>query len=286
MNTTGIRIEVPKQMYDWLLELQEVHKQKTGKKTSLSSIIIAICTQAQAEKGENVQNFNENVQSFNKNEQNFVQYSAQNSTINKLPLQKCTELSDDFLRKWEARINERAILLRSQENDLIEARDDLFQKQLEFIEEKEALTEKRMIEPQKLIELNMLKAELIIKNEKIEYLQNEISNNSSQIMQQLKSLEKHNNKLSATLGDKPIIEKLLPWLPVIINAIGIFIMYNKMNNTPNSKADLSGITEQISSLLKGVNTEDKNKITKTIIETVQNFVHNNKKGEGKENEKL
>jgi len=43
METTGIRLEIEPWLYDTLIEEQEQRRQKTGRKQSLSSIIIEFC---------------------------------------------------------------------------------------------------------------------------------------------------------------------------------------------------------------------------------------------------
>ncbi|MEI6580023.1 MAG: hypothetical protein WCN92_11270 [Eubacteriales bacterium] len=260
MKRIGIRVEVPEEMYRGLVELQELRWQESGKKPALSSVIIDLCQGKLTRDGQNVQASDDRVQ-------NSVQsFGKLNRSLPEPLPDKRNRQMDEFYTRLEAAQNERALLLRSQENDLMEAREDFFQKQNDFIQEKEKFTSKSLAGTDQIIELKMLKLEVAQKTETLQALQREIDQNQSSIIKSLKTLEQ--SAKEPNTGNISMWDKIIPWIPVAVNVVGMYLMYSKLNG----KNDLSGLPQQISDVFKDLDPENKQKVTKTIMDAVQGFL--------------
>ncbi|MEI6766942.1 MAG: hypothetical protein WCM76_15030 [Bacteroidota bacterium] len=260
MKTTGVRVEVPIELYQTLVEIQQTRWQESGKKPSLSAIIIDLCTSGLDSASNNTMLGNNEI----KNNPN-VSLISNRAYI---PGEKRNKQMEQYYCQMDATLNQRALSLRALENELMEARDDFFQKQNEFIIGKEMSVTKNQAGPEQIIELKMSKIELAHKQQTIETLKKEIANNQSIILKSLGNLEtsvKKQEKQAPTIWDH-----IIPWIPVLVNLIGWYMAMGKING----KADLSGLTGHISEVLKGIDPENRQKVSQTIMDAVQNIIKN------------
>ena len=108
--TTGIRLEVPTDLYEKLQDEQERRRLKTGKKPGLSAMIQDICS--------NILDENENTQYNVHSVHDSVQISAQ-SNLNDSNSEKQLKQWEERLVKWEKSLQEREKNIKEQEKVIL-----------------------------------------------------------------------------------------------------------------------------------------------------------------------
>ncbi|MBI5538615.1 MAG: hypothetical protein HY951_01040 [Bacteroidia bacterium] len=244
-NTTGIRLEVPQDLYERLQAEQEKRRIKTGKKPALAAIIMDLCT-IKLEENENVHS---DVQSVQKSVQNseHTDSAKDNALIN----------TEKRLRKWEEQLSFKNKSLLEKEREIKEQEKEIFNEKMEILDlkskvldEREKLQQKTLEGTESIIELKLLQNESKHKDEKIQQLKEELSiakSKSKKIQEDRKESE-----------PKPFWEQIKPFLPVISGGIGLIAGYfiAKKNNKP----ELPSVLKEFAGLFDHMSEEDQKKL--------------------------
>jgi len=163
MNTTAIKVNVSSDIYDTIKEIQQNLKEKEGKKTSLSEILLRL-----TEKGikfiKNEQNIKANVQKKNNSVQNmngFVQkkmQNVQNELENDLILTSEASKNEQLLKIRQEYLNEREFEIRRLEAEIFSEREEILEKKRELLN-----SEKEIIKKKYKAKYSKIESELISK---------------------------------------------------------------------------------------------------------------------------
>jgi len=248
MKAPEIRVEPSEEMYNALIEIQKNRQQENGRKPALSSLILEFCQIG-----------------LTINDNNPVQDSIRpyRQAKESLP-DKHNKQMDTFYFKSEVALNERVSSLREQENELMEARAEFFQKQNDFIQEKEKFANQPHIGTEKIIELAIQKVDIAHKNDTIQNLQKENSKNETVILKALKNIE---NMLQKMDVEPTLLDKIIPWIPAAVNLIGFYMINNKLNSSNNVIA----LPQELQGVLNSLAPEGQEKVTKSLMDAIQEF---------------
>lgn len=244
-NTTGIRLEVPQDLYEKLQAEQEKQRIKSGKKPALSVIIMDFCT----EKLEESENVHSDVE--------IVQKSVHNAEHSNLSKDKVDSNTEKRLQKWEEQLLIKNKSLQEQERKIKEQEKEIFKEKMEVLDlkskvldEREKLQQKTLEVTESIIELKLLQNESKHKEEKIQQLKEELSiakSKSKKIQEERKESE-----------PKTFWEQIKPFLPVISGGIGLIAGYFIAKN--NNKPELPPVLKEFAGLFDHLSEEDQKKL--------------------------
>jgi len=246
-NTTGIRLEVPQDLYERLQTEQEKRRVKTGKKSALATIILEFCS----EKLEENENVHSDVQT--------VQKSVQNSEYPNSAINKTDSDIEKRLRKWEEQLSLKNKSLQEQERRLKEQEKEIFNEKMEILDlkskvldEREKLQQKTLEGTESIIELKLLQNESKHKDEKIQRLETELSIAKSKTQRANKDRKESESK------PKTIWEQIKPFLPTIAGGLALIAAYFIAQK--NKKPELPPVLKEFVGLFDHLSEEDQKKL--------------------------
>lgn len=241
MTTTGIRIEVPQDLYLKLQEEQEKNRTKTGKKQALATIILKICSERFLI-GEIVQN-----------DVHFVQENVQKPERTGSDLEKAslgTEKRllqwDERLSRWEKSLQEKEKRIKEQEKEIYQEKMIILDSKSKLLEEREKSHKQTLEGTEKLFELKILQNELNHKDEKIQQLTRELGSLKGTV-----HTAKRDHKQAEP---KTFLETIKEYLPWILTAIGIIALY--LLAKKGSKQALPDDLKGLAPFFDGLSEED------------------------------
>jgi hypothetical protein len=232
-NTTGIRLEVPRDLYERLQNEQEKRRIKTGKKPALSVIIMEFCTEKLEE--------NENVHF----DVHTVQKSVHNTEHSNSGKEKSGSDTEKRLKNWEEQLSIKNKSLLEEERKLKEQEKEIFKEKMEVLDlkskvldEREKLQQKTLEGTESIIELKLLQNELKHKDEKIHRLETDLSIAKSKPHSPHEDRKESESK---TFWEQ--INGFLPFIAVILALIAIYLIAQK-----NKKPVLSPVLKEFAGL--------------------------------------
>jgi hypothetical protein len=270
MVTTGIRLEVEPWLHEILTKEQEQRRQKTGRKQSLSTIIIEFCTKGLTVSNHIVQNNSCSVQTSDASVQNFQGF-VQNkpdveSRIYQTGLDDITKLKESLLREQQD-LKEKERRLAIKEHEIKERENELTERTRQANQEwNEILDIKGQSQLKNIdkIQLNWLneqqQKELCDKTETIKKLKQENVQLKEDIIKTLR-------KIDQQTGKSVILDYIVPFLPSVISIIGFFMTNRKIDHIQ----DLSPIQAEIGNLMKKLNETDRQKLSTKLEESLKAF---------------
>lgn len=236
-NTTNIRVEVPHDIYDKLLEVQENRRNKTNRKPSLASIIIDYCSEK----------FNPGLQAVSGTNNNALQTHI-------LPAEN--PVNEKLLQERETRLMTLERLLIERERIVREHEKDIFAEKMELIEYYTELNEKKELQKShKNSSADNDKLEILAE---IKVLQSTLSHKEDKIKRLTQELDFIKNKLLTELKTKPgvseqktFMEKIKDYLPLIGMAGSVLAAYliakkKDKPELPPGLSSLAGIFDTLS----------------------------------------
>ena len=232
--TTGIRLEVPNDLYEKLQDEQERRRLKTGKKPGLSAIIQEICSNKLDE--------NETTQYNVHSVHDSVQISAQ-SNLNDSNSEKQLKQWEERLVKWEKSLQEREKNIKEQEKVILREKQDVLDYKSNVQNEREKVLQSALNGTEQIIELKLLQSELTHNEEKITRLQKELEIAKNKIQK-----NKENQKINKP---KTLWEQIKEYLPYIATGISLLAAYfmtqkDKRPALPPVVNELAGLFEHFS----------------------------------------
>ncbi len=289
MNTTAIKVNVSSDIYDTIKEIQQNLKEKEGKKTSLSEILLRL-----TEKGikfiKNEQNVKANVQKKNNSVQNmngFAQkkmQNTQNELENDLILTSEASKNEQLLKIRQEYLNEREFEIRRLEAEIFSEREEILEKKRELLNsEKEIIKKKYKAKYSKIeseliskIDTYMNTSELSselptsaninyenefekINNALSEIKQNirnvNIENKQGEIIRYLEQILQNDSRITdlvRTSQEKTPMKTFEMFLPAISTIFVNFLMNKKQKNI-----DVSELVDKVKSMLEENTNKDK-----------------------------
>jgi DNA repair exonuclease SbcCD ATPase subunit len=270
METTGIRLEVEPWLYQVLIEEQEQRRLKTGRKQSLSTIIIEFCTKGLTVFGLSVQNKADSVQKNSDsvfNIQGFVQNNHDNNPpMYQTNLYEIAKLKETLLRQ-EQELQEKEHRLANKESEIKEKENELVEKSKKTIHEWNEILDNKEKAEQKSLDNIQLKwkfeqqtKELADKTESNKKLKQDNYQLKEDIIRILQKIDQQTEK-------SIIIDYIVPFLPSIISIIGFFITNRKIDNIK----ELLPVQEEIGNIMKKLSDTDKKKLSEKLEESLKSF---------------
>lgn len=223
---------------------------KTGKKTSLGDIVTEFC-RIGMKSLRFVGNFDQNQPEIDQNSPNFDQNSVE---IDHSEPDFLIRKQIESIQNWENNISTRENRLIMREEELYEQAEYLRKETIELYETKAEFLEQKLHEQQTLIDgvvesrmtQDRTKQELVAKKEQLSGLQDEIASLRKQLQQPEKKKE-------------TIMDKLMPFLPSIISVVGMFMMYQKLDQ----KHDPDLLKEEVIKAIKAMSEKEQKELQKT-----------------------
>jgi hypothetical protein len=244
-NTTGIRLEVPQDLYERLQTEQEKRRVKTSKKSALAAIILEFCL-AKLEENENV-HFDVHT----------VQNSVHNSENPNSSKDKSDSNTEKRLNNWEEQLSIKNKSLQEKERKLKEQEKEIFKEKMEVLDlkskvldEREKLQQKTLEGTESIIEMKILQNESKHKDEKIQRLETELSIAKS------KSQRTHEYRKESE--PKTIWEQIKPFLPYIAGGLALLAAYFIAQK--NKKPELPPVLKEFAGLFDHLSEEDQKKL--------------------------
>ncbi len=243
--TTGIRLEVPQDIYERLLTEQEKRRIKTGKKPALAAIIIDLCSI----KLEEIENVHYDVHSVQKNVQNpeHTDSVKENELFN---IEKRLKKREEQLAIREKSLLEQERKLSEREKEIFNDKMEILDMKSKVLDEREKLLQKTLEGTESIIEMKLLQNESKHKDEKIQQLREELSNAKSKL-QKIKEERKESEP-------KTFWEQIKPFLPFISGGLGLIAGYFIVKK--NNKPELPPVLKEIAGLFDHLSEEDQKKL--------------------------
>jgi len=261
---TSIRIEVPAELYNQLVRIQEKRRQAEGRKPSLSSIILEFCSaslKTEQPTAENVQNAAKNVQSVGNSEQNSAAH-AQNSRVSQLEENMLKRLArwEESLSRWDSSLNLKESRLRNFESDLASQKEEIFSQKLELLDEKERNRKESLAGPEKIIENKLMELEMTNKDKKIKDLEAIINRLDKDYERAIRTSKQEKDKSSF----QNIIKE---YWPAIIAGAGVLITCLIQQKSASKKQTMQ--LEKLLDSLEKIDPGNKDELVKTLVEGVK-----------------
>ena len=256
METTNIRIQAGMEFYEALLAEQAKRRGRSGRKTSISDIIIDIC---------NLYLFpglfdQKSALKSHENDQNRAAKGSNDPDFVPEKYLKLIKSHEEFLLSRETALIHRERDLSERESRLREETDKFFDDKAVFLDQqlsKQNQSIDGVVESR--ISANLAEKEIASRNDKIATLKEE----NEYLRQQLdKGLLRTDKKEEQTL-----FQKLMPFLPSIITIVGMFLMYRKFD--PGNEQD--PIQKEINKVFKTLDPKSREEMTKVLMEAVGKF---------------
>jgi len=269
METTAIRLQVPRNVYEQLIVVQKKRRHDAGRKTSLADIIIEFC-----------ENGLENLQSDQNNDQNNVRnndHLAQNNEhsdrnnvrnslmkINITPPDTCLDKRfrqwEEYLMRWEGTLREKESFIKEKENELFDEKEEVFNMRNELLEQKDHLRQEALSGPEKIVETKIQAYELEDKKKRITELEHKLGEVQGKFQKALERAE--TKKESPTFWDD--VKK---YLPIIIGGAGILGAY--LLNRKQEKPKLDPHLTKIAEVFDQLNQNDKQKLGTILLNAAE-----------------
>lgn len=270
MNTIGIRLEVEPWLYQVLMEEQGQRKQKSGRKQSLSAIILEFCTKGLSVSGQPVQNKPSSVQkigSFVQNLAGSVQNTPEDSPeMSKPTFDEIAKLKENLLRQGhelqrkECHLAIREQEIKEKEVELAERVQEALQQWNEFLDRKEQLQQKNLHNIQQRMQLEQQIQELNDKKETIIKLKQENIQLKDDVIKTLRKIDQQTEK-------NVIFDYIIPFLPSVISIIGFFVTNRKIDNLN----ELDPVQTEIGNIMKRLNDTEKKMLSAKLEESLKAF---------------
>jgi hypothetical protein len=269
---TGIRLEVEPWLYNILIKQQEQQRQKTGKKPSLSALILEFCTKGLSVSDHVVQNNSRSVQENNDSVQNlqgFVQDDPKKtSEMYEVNLEEISKLKESLLREQQE-LKDKEHSLANKERDIEERENELTEKAIKAMQEWNELLDSKEQFHQRNIEkaeqkwlIEKQKTDLTDKIETIKILKQENLQLKKDIIETLQKIDKQTEK-------SLLLDYIVPFLPSVISIIGFFMTNRNIDHIQ----ELSPILAEIGNLMKELSETDKQNLAKKLEESLKAFSH-------------
>lgn len=270
MATTGIRLDVEPWLYDTLVEEQEQRRLKTGRKQSLSTIIIEFCmkgltvselfvqktTQSELENTSSVQN---------------IQGSVQNNTIKtteiiQINVDEIAKIKETTLRReQELQLKEQRLAFREREitekeNELSEKNQKSIKEWNELLDNKEKSQHKSLDKIHMRLQLEQQNKELNDKTEAFKKLKQENTQMREDIIKILRKIDQQTEK-------SVIFDYIVPFLPSVISIIGFFMTNRKIDNLQ----ELNPIQTEIGIIMKKLSDADRKNLSSKLEESLKSY---------------
>jgi len=238
MKTTGIRIEVPQNLYERLQAEQEQRRLKTGKKPALAAIILEFCSKTL--------DLNPNAHS---------DVHSVHDSVHRIEHSKATDYDNEKrLKHWEDKLiafnktlQEREKNVKNEEKEVFKEKMDVFDLRTKVMDEREKAHQKALAATEMIFEKTLLQNELKQKNERIEYLSKELSFIKDKLLATLKGQSKNDSN--------SFWEQIKPYLPYIGGVIALLATYLIANKA--DKPSLPPILKELAGVFDGLSEKDK-----------------------------
>ena len=236
--TTGIRIEVPQDLYKKMQEEQEKRTVVTGKKPALSAIILEICS----EKLDACEDVHSDVHG--------VQESVHKSVHpNSSPDKKDSDAEkrlqhwEERLSKWEKSLLERDKMIKDQEKEIFQEKLDVLELKSMVLDERDKVHQKALDGTEMVVDMRLLKNDLKHKDEVIHQLSKELSFIKDKLLTRMADHKKDEPK---TLMEQ--FKGFLPWIAGGLALISIYLLATKDNKPalPKELHELAGVFDGLS----------------------------------------
>jgi hypothetical protein len=236
--TTGIRIEVPQDLYKKMQEEQEKRTLVKGKKPALSAIILEFCSEkldACKDVHSDVHGVHESVQkSVHPNSSQDKKYSD---------AEKRLQQWDERLSKWEKSLIERDKMIKDQEKEIFQEKLDVLELKSMVLDERDKVHQKALDGTEMVVDMRLLKNDLKHKDEMIHQLSKELSFIKDKLLSRMKDHKKGEPKtlLEQFMG-------FLPWIAGGLALISIYLLATKDNKPalPKELQELAGVFDGLS----------------------------------------
>jgi len=238
MKTTGIRIEVPQDIYKKMQEEQEKRTILTGKKPALSAIILEFCS----EKLDACEYVHSDVHDVHESEHKSVHT---NSNLDKKDsdTEKRLQHWDERLSKWEKSLFERDKMIKNQEKEIFQEKLDALELKSMALDERDKVHQKALDGTEMVVDMRLLKNDLKHKDEVIHQLSKELSFIKDKLLSRMKDHKKGEPKtlLEQFMG-------FLPWIAGGLALISIYLLATKDNKPalPKELLELAGVFDGLS----------------------------------------
>lgn len=270
METTGIRLDVEPWLYQVLIEEQEQRRQKTGRKQSLSSIIIEFfmkgltvseyfvqkTTDSEHKNRSYVQNFHGHVQN---NTEDYPQ-------IFHPDLDEIASLKENLLRQQqELQCKDRHLATREheinkKETELAEKMQKVIKEWNELLDNKEQSQHKSFDKIHMKLQFEQKNNELTYKTETVKKLKQENIQMKENIITILRKIDHQTEK-------NVMFDYIVPFLPSVICIIGFFITNRKIDNI----LELNRIQAEIGNIMKKLSDADRKSLSAKLEESIKRF---------------
>jgi hypothetical protein len=252
------------------MEEQEQRKQKTGKKQSLSTIILEFCTKGLSVSSHFAQNRTGSVQKKDDSVQNFQGFEQNNTEnnplISKSDLDEIARLKENLLRQQqelqskEHRLESRETEIKEKESELTEKTQKVLQEWNEFLVSKEQSQQKSFDKIGQRWQFEKQIQELDDKKETIKRLKQENIQLKEDFIKTLRKIDQQTEK-------NVIFDYIVPFLPSVISIIGFFITNRKIDNIQ----ELDPVQAEIGNIMKKLSNTDKKKLSMKLEESLKAF---------------
>jgi chromosome segregation ATPase len=228
--TTGIRIEVPYDLYEKLQEVQNKIRTSTGKKPALSAIILKFCSEklsASEYVQKDVHVVRENVQ---KPEHTGSDLEKASPGAEKRLLQW-----DERLSRWEKSLLEREKRIKEQEREIYQEKAIILDSKSKLLDEREKAHKQTLEGTEKLFELKILQNELNHKDDKIQQLTRELGS-----LKETVQTAKRDHKQAEPKTFLEKIKEYMPWIITVLVIIAAYLLAKK-GSKPALPEELKGL---------------------------------------------
>jgi hypothetical protein len=266
MNTTGIRLEVEPWLYNILIEEQERQRQKSGRKQSLSSIILAFCTKGLSVSGLFVQNKAHSVQKTDDSVQDFEGFVQNHPEMYETNLDEIAKLKEAILRQGQE--------LQRKERHLATREQEIKEKEVELVERtQEALRQWNELldnkEKSQQVNLDAIRQSLLNEQQKTALSDKTEANRKLKLenIQLKEDIIKTIRKIDRQTEKNILFDYLIPFLPSVISIIGFFVTNKKIE----SIQELSPVQTEIGKIMKKLSDADKKNLSTKLEESLKAF---------------
>jgi len=228
--TTGIRIEVPQDLYEKLQEEQEKRRASTGKKPALSAIILKFCSE-KLSTSEYVQNDVHIVRGNVHIPEHLTSDLEKASPVTEKQLLQW----DERLSRWEKSLLEREKRIKEQEREIYQEKMIILDSKSKILDEREKNHQQALEGTEKMIELKILQKELIHKDDKIQQLTRELGS-----LKETVHTAKRDHKQAEPKTFLEKIKEYMPWIITVLVIIAAYLLAKK-GSKPALPEELKGL---------------------------------------------
>jgi hypothetical protein len=283
METTAIRLQVPRNVYEKLVTEQKNRRHDAGRKTSLADIIIEFCENGleylQSDQNNDQNNVRNNDHLAQNNDHSDLK-NVRNSSIKTniaLPdtcLDKRFKQWEEYLMRWEGSLREKESFIKEKENELFDEKEEVFNMRNELLEQKDNLRQEALSGPEKIVEIKIQAYELENKKKRINELEHQLGEVHGKFQKAL--------QLAETRKETPTFwDEVKKYLPIIIGGAGILGTY--LLSRKSEKPKLDPHLTKIAEVFDQLNQNDKQKLGTILLNAAE--MNTSQAVENKENSK-